>query len=228
MSGKVAASRAISRLCRGGCFSPPAVRPRLCRRVRPAEVQIQPSPRHQISNREAIRLEIRATPTKQRMEAASNREKTPAFQTQFRGSPRTGPSNLLRLDRCPTDCFQRLTRLFNRTHVAIKSESAEGKRSGPATQNQQSSQPSQFLIRSPRRTNHPALLRDLPANPRSTRPKRFLDALVKIAFADTDHRQIATLAGFGENFAEELAFGSVQQGMCSQNFRQRRKRPAPT
>src|SRR5271154_6361138 len=106
MPGKFAESRTVSRLRRGGCFSPPTVRPHLCCRVRPAEVQVQPNPRHQISNREAVRLETRATPTKQRTEATSNREKTNSFQTQFRGAAQTAPSILLRLSRGPADCFQ--------------------------------------------------------------------------------------------------------------------------
>src|SRR5271154_3721846 len=122
MPGKVAASRAISSLRRGGSFlsDPPAFRPRLRRRIHSAKHQIQPTLSLKNSNRETIRLETRATPTKQRSEATSNREKTHGFQTQFRRSPQTGPSDLLRLDRCPTDCFQQLTRLLNRTHVAIK------------------------------------------------------------------------------------------------------------
>jgi len=59
---------------RGGCFSPPAVRPRLRRRVPPAEPQIHPAPNHQNSNRESLRLETHATTTKQRPDYCSNRE----------------------------------------------------------------------------------------------------------------------------------------------------------
>jgi hypothetical protein len=59
---------------RGGCFSPPAVRPRLSRRVPPAKLEIPRTPNHQNSNREFMRLEIHVTPTKQRPGLVSNRE----------------------------------------------------------------------------------------------------------------------------------------------------------
>src|SRR5271154_4084291 len=42
---------------RGGCFSPPAVRPSLCRQPPPAKAQTHPSPKHRISNRKPKLLE---------------------------------------------------------------------------------------------------------------------------------------------------------------------------
>jgi hypothetical protein len=61
---------------RAGCFSPPAVRPRLCRRERQAEIQIHPSPTHQKSNRKPKLLETHVTPTKHSLAPRSNRKKT--------------------------------------------------------------------------------------------------------------------------------------------------------
>jgi hypothetical protein len=88
MPGKFAASRAISRLCRGGSFlsDPPAFRPRFRRRIHPAELQIHSSPIHRNSNREPQRLELSATLTKQKIDPTSNREKT-AFCVHSRTSP---------------------------------------------------------------------------------------------------------------------------------------------
>jgi hypothetical protein len=64
---------------RGGCFSPPAVRPRRRRRVLPAEIQIHPARRRQDSNRECIRLENDLTYRKQTTHNHSNREKEACF-----------------------------------------------------------------------------------------------------------------------------------------------------
>jgi hypothetical protein len=61
---------------RGGCFSPPAVRPRHCRRERQAEIQTHPSPTHQNSNRKPKSLETHLTPTKHSLTPRSNRKKT--------------------------------------------------------------------------------------------------------------------------------------------------------
>src|SRR5271163_4979340 len=59
---------------RGGCFSPPAVRSRLRRRVPPPKIQIQQVSSLKISNRESLRLKNNATQTKQTTQRHSNRE----------------------------------------------------------------------------------------------------------------------------------------------------------
>src|SRR5271156_3132482 len=59
---------------RGGRFGPPAFRPRLRRRAPPPKVQTQHLSNLKNSNREAVRLEITVTTTKQRTPSSSNRE----------------------------------------------------------------------------------------------------------------------------------------------------------
>jgi hypothetical protein len=63
-----------------GASDPPAFRPRLRRRPRPAESQIHPTPDHQIPNRESRRLETHVTPTKKRPAHVSNRESEAFFK----------------------------------------------------------------------------------------------------------------------------------------------------
>jgi hypothetical protein len=67
--------------CRGGSFlsDPPAFRPRLRRRVAPPKIQIQQGFNLKKSNREALRLEIHVTQTKQTTGDRSNREKEAGF-----------------------------------------------------------------------------------------------------------------------------------------------------
>jgi hypothetical protein len=60
---------------RGGCFSPPAVRPRLRRRAPPPKIQIPQVSSLKNSNREPLRLGIDVTQTKQTIQHHSNREK---------------------------------------------------------------------------------------------------------------------------------------------------------
>jgi hypothetical protein len=50
-------ARKRRRPSRGGCFSPPAFRPRFCRRAPPSKIQIHPSPSHRISKRKPKLLE---------------------------------------------------------------------------------------------------------------------------------------------------------------------------
>jgi hypothetical protein len=80
---------------RGGSFlsDPPAFRPRFRRRAPSAEPQIHPARKHQNSNRESLRLEIKVTPTKQRPDPDSNREpealvKGPTINAQKHRHPR--------------------------------------------------------------------------------------------------------------------------------------------
>jgi hypothetical protein len=75
---------------RGGCFSPPAVRPRLSRQVPPPKTQIQQLPSLKISNREPLRLEINVTQTKQTTRHRSNREKEACFSPPMLAKPRFG------------------------------------------------------------------------------------------------------------------------------------------
>ena len=52
------------------------------------------------------------------------------------------------------------------------------------------------------------------------------DAFFEVTFPDAFDGKIADVAGFGENFAEELAFGGVKQRMRGQDFGERRERAA--
>jgi hypothetical protein len=133
---------------RGGSFlsDPPAVRPRLRRRARPAETQIHLSPRDRNSNRKSMRLESPATPT----HFQSNREKstgstgTPACvgsrrshpanhnraaQTSTKPKPKT-PTTLprfsFRLKRPSVLYFQELTSDFNRTMFRLSESKSKG------------------------------------------------------------------------------------------------------
>src|ERR1700689_1784416 len=67
---------------RGGCFSPPAFRPRFCRRAPPAETQIQQLSSLKNSNRECKRLEIIRNQPKRTTPTSSNREKSDVFATR--------------------------------------------------------------------------------------------------------------------------------------------------
>jgi len=76
----------------GGCFSPPAVRPRSTR-LDPLRTR-DPYPKN--SNRESLRLEINVTQTKQTTEHSSNREIEALFHVPPNASPnrRTPPDEL--------------------------------------------------------------------------------------------------------------------------------------
>jgi hypothetical protein len=76
---------------RGGRFSPPAFGSPLCHRVPPPKHRIHPTPILKNSNREAIRLETRATATKQRTEVTSNRENNACFSSRIRRISATRP-----------------------------------------------------------------------------------------------------------------------------------------
>jgi hypothetical protein len=72
---------------RGGCFSPPAFRPRLPARVPPPEIELQKVPSLKNSNRERLRLETVATPTNQTPALHPNREKEARLRQAKLGSP---------------------------------------------------------------------------------------------------------------------------------------------
>src|ERR1700735_3299602 len=210
MPGKAAAQIAISSPCRGGCFSPPPPPPPPTRQTPPADNQIH----------EVAQLKNSSQETKLLKPAVKISPSPKINSTKH-------PQSLFRLERTPTDCFQQLTRILIEPMFRLEMKNLVQSNSGATTiQSQQTSNRRQFLIRSPRRTHHPTHPRNPSPNPRSSRPKFFPEGILKIAFADTDHRQIATLASFCENFTEKLAFGGVQQRMCSEDFRQRGKRTA--
>src|SRR5580658_9933523 len=73
--------------CRGGAFlsDPPALRPRLRRRVAPPKIQIQRGSSLKNSNRESLQLEIHVTQTKQKLALCSNRELEALFFGPSRG-----------------------------------------------------------------------------------------------------------------------------------------------
>src|ERR1700723_2372445 len=298
MPGKAAAQIAISRLCGGGCFSPPAVRPRFRSCIHPEEAQILPNLPNENSNRESADDSARPNnDSNSNRESAndsahrnigfnSNREKEHGFPTRLwrrrclhvrrrlRGSPPAfrprvsrqiqpadirirlvarvknsnqetkaldffpkitlstkinstrHPQSLFRLERTPTYYFQQLTRILIEPMFRLELKNLIQSNSSATIQRQQTSNRSQFLIRSPRRTNHLTHPRNLSPNPRSSHPKFSQEGVLNIAFANADNRKPTTLASFHENFAEELPLRSMQQWMRGQNFHQRRERPA--
>jgi hypothetical protein len=80
---------------RGGCFGPPAVRPRFSHRQPPAKTHIHRAATDRNSNREGIRLETAATQTKQRIGTCSIREKEACFfDVELASRPKAFPSGL--------------------------------------------------------------------------------------------------------------------------------------
>jgi hypothetical protein len=127
-------------ICRGGCFSPPAVRPRFSRRVPRGKFKSNKCRASKNSNREPLRLEINVTQTKQTPEHRFNRELEPLFQVPI--NPRSSscqnalcvaikppanmkntkplPSFMFRLKSTPALCFVGVTERFNRTMFRLE------------------------------------------------------------------------------------------------------------
>ena len=134
-------ARKRRRPSRGGCFSPPAFRPRFCRRAPPSKIQIHPSPSHRISNRkpkllETLQLQQNKQPRlaliakkpifppsistllPQPTRAPQRGQHRPANRPrirQTRTKSESGPSLMFRLKGAPLVCFHELTTNFNRT-----------------------------------------------------------------------------------------------------------------